>query len=369
MTRHFLRASFLLLLVLPAIAPVRAADIVCDDKTCVRLSAFSANIANALTNNAVGYVAIVGGQTTLGGLARTGADTPLPMTSALPISIQSLSKTLTAINALQALLDRNLTIDDYIEPFLPPAWQANPGPNINTITFRQLLTHSSGFRTCNDPTAPPPPSGGFPGDQDYAGLQQMIFAGVILTDKSPFYSNCNFALFRVLIPYLLNNIQDTGDPAADTANAYGKSMQQGVFAPLGITDATCDPSPPPPPNGNMIYWYPNPPKQAVGYNGGETFLSCGAVGWALSAQDLYAILTDLISGNKLLEYNQKILMNLAFLGWDNIVGADCRFPAVCKNGQGNVDYQGVAVPGYWGYIGIYECQIGVVVIANSAING
>jgi hypothetical protein len=137
------------------VRPVRADAIVCDNFGCVDLNTFSANISSALTNNAVGYVSIVGTLTTTGGLARTGADGNVPMSEDLPVSVASVSKTLTTIGVLQALSALNLTIDDYISPFLNPKW-GTPGPNVNLVTFRQLLTHTSGFRNCNDPGSPPP---------------------------------------------------------------------------------------------------------------------------------------------------------------------------------------------------------------------
>jgi hypothetical protein len=38
----------------------------------------------------------------------------------------------------------HLSIDSRIAPFLPPDWVKGPG--IDTITFRELLTHRAGFR-------------------------------------------------------------------------------------------------------------------------------------------------------------------------------------------------------------------------------
>ena len=42
------------------------------------------------------------------------------------------------------LARRHLGIDSQISPFLPPDWVKGPG--VDTITFRDLLTHRAGFR-------------------------------------------------------------------------------------------------------------------------------------------------------------------------------------------------------------------------------
>jgi CubicO group peptidase (beta-lactamase class C family) len=342
-----------------------SADVVCDNNGCISISKFAANISQALNNNVVGYVGTIGSQVISGGYARTGADAPVPMNPNFPSSVASLSKTLTAIGVLKELVARNLTIDDYIYPFLPPGWGTTstgaPAPNVNTITFRQLLTHTSGFRSCVDPSAPQPGPGGILLDQTYAGLQWMVQQGISLP-TSYFYSNCNFALFRVLLPQMLGNIQNTGDPAADTAQAYVQYMQQAVFQPLGITDAQCGPE------GNMIYSYPNPAGDASGNNWNDSPLRCGGAGWVLSVNDLSLILNDLIGGNTLLSYDQKLLMNLEYLGWDSFAnGSACGPPTVCKNGSYNFVINGADVPSLWAYLGIFKCTVPVVVVANSQI--
>ena len=65
----------------------------------------------------------------------------------LATNVASLSKVLTTIGVLQSLLNHNLTIDSTILPYLYPDW--TKGPNIDTMTFRDLLTHKSGFDVCS----------------------------------------------------------------------------------------------------------------------------------------------------------------------------------------------------------------------------
>ncbi len=164
-----------------------AVDDFCDNLGCASISKFSANIDSQLQGKVVGYVSIVGGKTVEYGTARTNVDPPSrKMSTEVPINVASVSKVLTTIAVLQSLARHHLTIESKIASFLPPDWIQ--GPNVGTITFHQLLTHSAGFRG---------------GDTGYEGLRQQIQAGVQLADKKKaVYNNLNFAIFRVLLPYM-----------------------------------------------------------------------------------------------------------------------------------------------------------------------
>ena len=58
-------------------------------------------------------------------------------------NIASCSKTITAAALLRALSAKQKTVNDLIYPYLPSHWTLGTG--IKTITFKQLLTHQSGF--------------------------------------------------------------------------------------------------------------------------------------------------------------------------------------------------------------------------------
>ena len=60
------------------------------------------------------------------------------------VNVASVGKMFTTIAVLQSLARHHLSIDSRIWPFLPPDWVRGPG--IDTITFRELLTHRAGFR-------------------------------------------------------------------------------------------------------------------------------------------------------------------------------------------------------------------------------
>jgi hypothetical protein len=62
----------------------------------------------------------------------------------------------------------------------------------------------------------------------------MIQAGLPNNPPSPAsYSNCNFSLFREILPFMVRNLQDSENPASDSANAYIAYMQQSGIRPFG----------------------------------------------------------------------------------------------------------------------------------------
>ena len=222
-------------------------DVACDIQGCISISKFSQSLSSLLANKVEGYVSIVGAQPpAFGGFARTAADAPswspsgIAMLPDLPTNVASVSKTLTAIGVLRSLARHNISLDSPISPYIWKTW--TQGPNIGSITFRDLLTHRSGFReSCG-------------GNQTtYPILEQQINQGVVLTDmQTASYNNCNFAIFRELLPFMENQVYTSeavnGDPWVWSANYYVNFMNANVFAPVGISARTCAP----PPSGD--YW-------------------------------------------------------------------------------------------------------------------
>lgn len=324
-----------------------ALDTVCDGSGCISLSNFSAGIDAQLKGNVVGYVSTVGALATISreGLARTPADPPsLAMDTDIPSNIASLSKVLTTVAVLQSLVKHNLTIDSKIASFLPPDW--TQGPNVASISFRELLTHRAGFR-----------DNGNGANTTYAVLKQQIADGVQLANKGvPLYNNLNFAIFREILPFM-EGFNDPGPAtrAAATASFYINYMRQHVFQPLGITGADCKP----PSGSNPVLYYPPPPVGATkGVEAGDWTLAAGGGGWVLTASDLYKVMLDLAGGNVLLSDSLKTLMNNNCLGWDCSVQTQNGF--VGKNGI--LQYGNAWL---WTFFGIFKNTVPVVVIVNS----
>src|SRR5580700_8836868 len=126
----------------------------------VSVNNFVSAVKARLKNSVVGYSCVIGGAAIpatkfSAGSARTAANgQSFPFESSTPTGIGSVSKFITAIAAVQ-LLDRpdaggvvgwnilNATRDSPMYLGLPPYWDLRS--DIKTITYRDLLTHTSGL--------------------------------------------------------------------------------------------------------------------------------------------------------------------------------------------------------------------------------
>jgi Beta-lactamase len=328
----------------------------CDPEGCVSEAKFATKICGALANRVVGYACLVGEMRPIfGGLARTNANPPsAPMTPSSVTNIASLSKTLTAIAVLQLLARNGLTIDAKFWPYLYPDWKR--GPNVEQLTFKELLTHASGFAqtsqsACGDAIA-------------YSALEKLVADGVSQSAiGAPSYGNCNFALLRELMPALqgrsLMNYANGPQRAQESSLLYIDYVNTNVLQPVGIPFSHCKP----PLGAGEILSYPSPARSPTGVNWGDWSLQCGSGGWALSANDVFAVLNNLARENVLLSGAAKREMFANCLGWDCAVRSDCPNPYVCKNGDLN-NGEGAAV---WIYGGVFKCDVPVVVVVNSPL--
>lgn len=335
--------------------PARASDKACDHQGCISKSKFAINLYNALNGKVVGYSILVGGWFPYyGGLSRTAANPPKQKTfAAETMNVASVTKVLTGIGVVQSLSKHGLTLDDKIWPYLYPDWRASAGANINTITFRELMTHRSGFRVdCS-------------GSPTYALLKTQIEAGVKLKNKKKAsYNNCNFAIFRELLPFMEGHPISGSDAsrASQSADFYIDYMNSHVFKKAGLSTRGCKPVATP--GSSVVLSYPNPAGSARGLSWGNWTLKCGAGGWNLSAPDLYTILVDLMNG-KLMSKSDTALMLAPpphCIAWDCAQGAKCPDPYLCKNGFLHAGNAAIRT-----YIGIFKCTVPVVVLINSGL--
>ena len=256
--------------------------------TCFNLATFEESIVAAVQDGTVGYAyAISSGGSYYGsgggGWSRTPADGSQPMGAGQRMNIASISKTITGIAALQVLHDLGIGIDSSISFFLPAHWAL--GPNTNLISFRDLLMHRSGIRdipgTCDNA-----------GDSSYATIKTRIANGIQAADNGvACYQNMNFALFRILIPYLRGHTypgNDTDD-ASQTATAYRDYVNQHVLVPSGATHSDVKP-----PSSTPALAYPFPDDGLPGQYPGDWTLESGGGGWYLSALDLNRLLRRLL---------------------------------------------------------------------------
>ncbi|GEM_PF-1499090 len=156
------------------------------------------------------------------GLASMGQDGIAGYTSETRQEIFSVTKFMTAIAAFKLLQLKGKTPDEPIWPYLPPSW--NVHSDYQTLTFRQLISHNSGFQMNN---------------RGYDSLKFMMTLPQGNTARS--YNNANFALCRILLPFLkysgtafMTNIQEP-DLEESTANEFREIMRNLVLKPAGLT--------------------------------------------------------------------------------------------------------------------------------------
>ena len=203
-------------------------------------------------------------------------------------NVASVSKTASAVLTLQLLDNKRLTINSPIAPWLPRSWRR--GPNVATITFKQLMTHRSGLRN-SDANA-----------VSYQDLKKMIAKGIKMSDKNQQkYQNQNFALLRVIVPIMAGyNPPKFGISMQDrvidvrTSALFLALMNARVFKPLGIQNVKAKPTGSAP---ALCYSVPN--VHAKGQHWGDYTNRSGGAGLHLSAAELNKFLNGLASGKLL----------------------------------------------------------------------
>lgn len=109
--------------------------------------------------------------------------------------IASCSKLITAIAMTKTLASHNLPPSTKIIDYLPNYWIK--GPNIDKITFSELMTHSSGFRITGS-------------DMSFPTMKALIAGGVKADDIGRYsYQNTNFSICRILLP-VMNSVIPAG---------------------------------------------------------------------------------------------------------------------------------------------------------------
>ena len=328
----------------PPPVPAGSAGRVCASSACISLSRLASSIDTQLKGKAVGYVALVGqSQVVASGLARTAADPPkLAMGPNVMVNVASVGKMFTTIAVLMSLARHHLSIDSRIWPFLPPDWVKGPG--IDTITFRELLTHRAGFRLDSGLVFK---TGNAAREQVRQGIQQI--------DKQVAdYNNINFTIFRDMLPFM-EGVPDPG-PAGRAAAAtrfFISYVQRQVFGPVGVTDATCAPV------RDAMLMYP-PPYAGTGPGSPASAgpSACSGGGWFMTPASMRRVLDGLISGS-LLSSSQRQQMDDNCLGWDCSGGGQAGYRG--KYGSGGD-------PGSAGlqtFFGILAGTIPVVIATNS----
>lgn len=264
------------------------------------------------------------------GAARTGADLPdgpLAFTPDTQMTVASVSKLFTALATVRTLELRGKTLDEPIGAYLPSYW-ANDAIHsparvyTNTITFRQLLTHTSGIKEYGsgreDDASAKRVFADLPAQSPLPCWSQVMNAdqGTMFTlpinplDHAPCYSNYNYSILRLVLPRLLGQDPEVVKPG----DAFGTSLAAGqqyealvkklVFNPVGAGGASCQP----PADNNVAwghatthpFWVPGVPSDPFtdpGVRFTDNRLVCGSAGWYLSVKDLARVMLSLVNGD------------------------------------------------------------------------
>lgn len=134
-----------------------------------------------------------------------------PFTTQTLNEMSSTSKTVTLVAVLRALRDRGISVDSPVAPYLPATWPRHA--SMNAVTFRQLLAHGGLLRpaACNT-------------DGKLPCLRDAVAGGMTATPGV--YNNIHYAIFRVILPFVL----DHGGMTALFASAHNDAYKNAVYS-------------------------------------------------------------------------------------------------------------------------------------------
>jgi hypothetical protein len=243
---------------------------------------FVASLNTALASSTAGYVMQLRqhGQPVASaqvGWAKEPPDGSESWAQTVRMHIASCSKLITAIAMTRTLAAHNLAASTKIIGYLPTYWAK--GPNIDKITFAQLMTHTSGFRVTGS-------------DTFYPIMKGQVAAGVTAANLGQYsYQNMNFSLCRILLSVMNGTIpaNTTFPPATEdqdwdyaTVTAYAAYVAQYLLQPAGVIGPTfTHPSP-----DALAYAFP----PGAGWNSGDLTADCGGTSWHMSVDDLLNVM-------------------------------------------------------------------------------
>jgi CubicO group peptidase (beta-lactamase class C family) len=190
----------------------------------------------------------------------------VPMAADRRMTIASVSKTITAVAVMKLIEETpGLDLDDPFYPLVEDQFSGLffdvegvlvdiPGPGLETVTLRNLLTHRSGLT---------------PG-LGCGKLTQILGLGVVGTPGTTYdYENSNYCILREVVESV-------------SGQSYQSYVLANVLTPMGITEMSCEVEDTDP----TLYYNTilNP-----GTSWGD-FASCSAYGWYASAVDLVRFL-------------------------------------------------------------------------------
>jgi CubicO group peptidase (beta-lactamase class C family) len=212
--------------------------------------------------------------------------------------IASVSKLITGIGMARLLDEKAIQFDAKIIDYLPGYW--TKGPLVNQVSFRNLMTHTSGFVTGGSAS-------------DYATMRNRVALGSTGIGKYS-YENMNYGLCVVLMA-VLTGARAKGDQfgvmndliwSTSALNAYSNDIQQKVFGPAGVFSATLDH------NSDCALAY-SFPVVGAGWDSGPLGANAGGAGWHMSVRQLLDVMDAWRRRNTILPAAKAVAaMNAAF---------------------------------------------------------
>lgn len=221
--------------------------------------------------------------------------------------VASVSKYITAIAMVKLLDAKGISLDAKIINYLPAHWVK--GPKVNLVSFRQLLTHRSGFATKTS-------------SSDYNFMKQMVAMGAP-TNGTYDYENMNFGLCRLLLAVINGNIPQNFNIGAMTdqvwdavgISAYKSYCQTNIFTPAGVANASFEPLPAY--KNALAYKFPH--NNVDGWNSGNLASVSGGAGWRLSVDDLLKVMDHVRRRNTIIPAARMQQALDSALGIDQII--------------------------------------------------
>lgn len=147
----------------------------------------------------------------------------VPVTPQTQFYIGSVTKTFTALAAMQLVAEGKLALDAPVQQYLPEFQVADAAAS-STITVRHLLNHTSGLTEAGDPNAAVATDSL---EEEARLLNDARLASPPGTRYQ--YFNQNYRLLGRLIEQV-------------SGQAYGDYLRDHIFAPLGMASTTADPA-------------------------------------------------------------------------------------------------------------------------------
>lgn len=273
-----------------------------------RTDIFRQNLQNQL-GNAVGFSFVItrNGQITDSASFGTGLVNPsgagvIAASTTQDINIASVTKAFTAMAVIKLMEEKGQLLNFPIDQWLPNSWPKNTA--VRSITFRELLTHTSGIRMASS---------------SWDSLR-FLATSPLAGSKTYSYANANFGLFRALLPKLNNAATFNNQENNLSADAFERWMSQQyialmnqlVFNPAGVTNAICSIDP----AKFTMQAFNEVGNPLRPWSFGDWTELSGGGGFYLSSQEMARVMAFLVHSNNILTLPQRNSMDANLLGWD-----------------------------------------------------